>query len=136
MRNEIRPIPLPFPEISAFQERERERERGEGAKLLLPGAQIDLGLFSKATNLANARATGAGAGPFPARQRNNAAATALAARHALNVYYTQLSPGGNSEGRIALKSPKKQPGSMAGQSQHQRVHIYSVQHILHILEVE
>ena len=95
MRNEIRPIPLPFPEISAFRER---GERGEGTELLLPGAEIDLGLFSKATNLANARATGAGdsaaaAGLFPARQRNNAAAaTALAARHALNVYYTQLSP--------------------------------------------
>ena len=46
------------------------RERGEGTELLLPGAEIDLGLFSKATNLANARATGAGdfaaaAGPIP-----------------------------------------------------------------------
>ena len=68
MRSEIRPIPLSFPRFlhSGFHER---RERG--SVLLPPGAEIGLGLFSKATNLANDAA-----GPI-ARQRNNAAAPPL-----------------------------------------------------------
>ena len=57
MRNEIRPIPLPFPRFL--------HSGREGTGLVLPGAEIGLGLFSKATNLANARATPP-PGPFPA----------------------------------------------------------------------